>query len=64
MENDNDIIERMKATESRPTMNDPKEFSIIRSVYMLQDNPFNEQEVTEQHDRAQRRRKNLTTNSR
>lgn len=64
MENDNDIIERMKATESLPTMNDPKEFSIIRSVYMLHDNPFNEQEVTEQHDRAQRRRKNLTTNSR
>lgn len=54
----------MKATESRPTMSDPKEFAIVRSAHMIKDNPFNEQEVSEQHDRAQRRRKNLTTNSR
>lgn len=63
MENNVDIIKSMEEFK-KPTLSDPKEFAIVKSVYFYKDISFDEKEVDERISRAHSRRKNLNNQSR
>jgi hypothetical protein len=60
----NDIIQRMNTERKRPTLNDPKEFAIIRSVYFQKDSPLDKNEISESIERSEIKKKILNNTSR